>query len=60
MTGKIVSLSRARKTRARASARRDADENAAKHGLTKAERSAQKARADAARAALDAHERDPE
>lgn len=60
MTGKIVSLSHARKTRARDAARREADENAARHGLTKAERAAQKAAADAARARLDAHERDPE
>jgi hypothetical protein len=50
-------LSKARKTRARAEAKRTADANAVKHGRTLAERDAAKARAEQKRARLDGHER---
>jgi len=53
-----VNLNKARKTRGRAKKRAQADENAVKFGRTKAERQAEKARADKARASLDAHKRD--
>ena len=54
----IVNLRAKRKEAARKDARQKADENAAKHGLTKAERDLQKARAEQARAKLDGHERE--
>ena len=54
----IVNLSRKRKEAARRAARQKGDENAAKHGLTKAERDLQKARAEQARANLDGHEKE--
>lgn len=54
----IVNLRAKRKEQARTAARKQADENAAKHGLTKAERDLQKARADQARTKLDGHERE--
>ncbi len=54
----IVNLRAKRKEVARSAARKQADENAAKHGLTKAEKTLQKARADQARETLDAHKRD--
>ena len=46
----IVNLRAKRKEVARSAARKQADENAAKHGLTKSEKTLQKARADQARA----------
>lgn len=55
---KPVNLGAARKTRARMKKRAEADENAVKFGRTKAERALEKARADKARATLDAHRRD--
>lgn len=55
----IVNLRQKRKEAARKEARQKADENAAKHGLTRAERDLQKARAEQARAKLDGHEREP-
>ncbi|MEX3015207.1 DUF4169 family protein [Gymnodinialimonas hymeniacidonis] len=58
MTGKVVSLSRARKSRARDEDRRQADANAAKHGRTKAERLADETRDAKATRNLDAHKRD--
>ncbi len=58
MTGKLVSLSRARKTRAREDKRQKADANAAKFGLSKAERAAQAQAADKAARLLDAHRRE--
>ena len=58
MTGKVVNLSRARKSRARDDKRRQADENAAKHGRSKAERLVEAADAARAKAHLDGHERD--
>ena len=58
MTGKVLSLSCARKTRARAKARRQADANATKYGRSKAQRVADdKARAKADQA-LDGHKLD--
>ena len=56
----VVNLTRARKARDRAAKRAEADANAAKFGRTKAERNLEQAQADKARAALDAHKRDPE
>lgn len=56
-SGKIVSLSRARKARARADRKRQADENAARFGRSRAEREAEAARADKARRDLDGHAR---
>ncbi len=60
MSGKVVSLSRARKTRARDDKRRQADANAARHGRTKAERAADEAATARRDRHLDNHERDPE
>ncbi len=57
---KLVNLRQARKDRARSEKRAKGDENAAKFGRTKAERDLEAARADKARAHLDAHKRDPE
>ncbi len=48
-----ISLNRARKARARAEARRRADENAVKFGRTKAERLLEAARSEKARRKLD-------
>jgi len=58
VSGKIVNLSRVRKTRARDDKRRRGDENAAKFGRSKAERALQDARAEKDSAHLDAHKRD--
>ncbi len=55
-----VNLNRERKARERAKKRAQADENAVKFGRTKAEKALEQARADKARAALEAHKRDPE
>ena len=60
MTGKLVSLSKARKTKARAESRRQADANAAKFGRSKADRTAETARTDAEKRRLDDHRRDEE
>lgn len=54
----IVNLRQAKKTRARAKARAEGDAKAAKFGRTKAERDLDEARADKARAHLDAHRRE--
>ena len=48
------------KALARVKARAEADKNAVKFGRTKAEKDLEKARAEKARATLDAHKRDPE
>jgi hypothetical protein len=56
----IVNLGRVRKAKAKAAARATADQNAAKHGLTKAERHRQMAVQDKADRELSAHQRDPE
>ena len=58
MTAKIINLARARKDRNRAEARQIADENAAKHGRTKAERKRQEAEAARQSDTLDAHQRE--
>jgi hypothetical protein len=60
VTGKVLSLSRARKTRARDDRKRKADENAAKFGRTRAEREAEAARAAQEAARIEAHRRDEE
>ncbi len=56
----IVNLNRARKTRARAQKRVQADANAVKHGRTKAERIFEAARSEQARRLLDQHNMDEE
>jgi hypothetical protein len=56
---KVVNLGKARKSRARAAKRADADVNAVKFGRTKAEKAFEKARADKARDELDGHKREP-
>lgn len=58
--GETVNLRQARKARQRADRRAAADANAAKHGQTKADRDLAQARADKARADLDAHRREPD
>lgn len=60
MNGKVVSLSRARKTRARDNKRQQADANATKFGLSKAERTAEAQTAERAVRHLDAHRRTDE
>ena len=57
MTGPI-NLNRERKLRARREARRRADENAARHGRTKAERATQETEAERAATRLDDHRRE--
>ncbi|MDW4551424.1 DUF4169 family protein [Defluviimonas sp. D31] len=56
----IVNLRNARKAQKRAKARAEGDENAARFGRTKAQRELEQARADKARAELDAHRRERE
>ncbi len=56
---KIVNFNRARKHRARAEAKRQADENAVAFGRPKAEIERLRAQADRLRAALEAHRREP-
>ena len=56
MAGKLVNLNRARKDRARETARRQAEENAARFGRSKADRAAETAKAEKARRDLDGHE----
>lgn len=55
MTGKIVNLTRARKTRARAADRKTADANAARFGRSKAEREIEARQAEQAARHLDQH-----
>lgn len=54
----IVNLRAVRKTRERVKRRAEADENAARFGRTKALKALEKARAEKARDALDAHRRE--
>ncbi|MEO6300980.1 MAG: DUF4169 family protein [Paracoccaceae bacterium] len=54
----IVTLNVARKARDKAAAKARADENAAKHGRTKALKVLEKALAEKAQAGLDGHRRD--
>jgi hypothetical protein len=56
----IINLRQAKKQAVRKAARSDADANAAMHGRTKAERALEKARAEKAARALDAHRRETE
>jgi hypothetical protein len=60
VSGDIVNLRASRKLRERAKKRAEADGNAAKFGMTKAERKLQQARAEKARADLEAHRREDE
>ncbi|MBS1302851.1 DUF4169 family protein [Loktanella sp. SALINAS62] len=53
MTSKVISLNKARKTRDRADAKAQADENAVRFGRTKAQRLLEAAQADLARKRLD-------
>lgn len=59
VTAKIVNLNTARKQAAHAQKRADANETAVKFGRTKAQRLREAAEAARARAALDAHRREP-
>ena len=58
MTGKVVNLTRARKSRARDEKRQKADANAAKFGRSKAEREAAAKDAEKAARHLDGHKRE--
>ena len=58
VTGKVVNLRRARKARARAADRAEADRNALRCGLPKAERTRVKVEEDRRLARLDAHRRE--
>ncbi|CAM4112245.1 DUF4169 family protein [Palleronia rufa] len=54
-----INLNHVRKARAREQARKQADANAAAHGLSRAERDRAEAQVRKIRAALDAHKREP-
>lgn len=56
MTGKVVSLSAARKARDREAKKVRADANAARFGRTRAEKDVEKAQADKAQRHVDDHE----
>ncbi len=56
----LVNLNKAKKARDRAERRAKADENAVKFGRSRAEKETERARAEKARALLDAHKRDGE
>jgi len=58
MSGKVVNLRRARKQKARASARTEADASAARHGEAKAVRNLREARSDLEARRLEGHRRD--
>ncbi len=58
MTGKVVNLNRARKTRARVAAKAEADANALKFGRTRAERAAETAEAQRIARELDGKKRE--
>lgn len=55
---KVINLRRAKKARARAEKRAQADTNAVLHGRSKAEKTLAKAQAEKAERALDGHRRD--
>lgn len=55
-----VNLNRFRKQKARAEKKARADENAVKHGRTKAEKALDRARAEKSAASLEAHKRAPD
>ena len=52
---KIINLNKARKARAKTRKRAEADENAVRHGRTKAQKTLDKANADKANRHLDGH-----
>ncbi len=58
MTGKVVSLAKARKAKARADRKRQADANAAMYGRSKSERDEETKRLEVDVKRLDAHRRD--
>ncbi len=58
MTGKVINLRAARKAKTRAAAKSRADENAARHGRSKAERAQDAAEADKSARHLDGHKRE--
>lgn len=55
---KVTNLNHARKQKARADKRAEADANAAKFGRTKAQKALEQAQADKARRELDRHRKD--
>ena len=55
---KIINLNKFRKSRARDEKRREADANAARHGLSKGQKDLAKARAERAKRELDGHEKE--
>lgn len=57
---KIINLNKVRKAREKARKRDAADENAIRHGRSRAEKDAEKARSDKAAKTLDDHRRDTE
>ena len=58
MTGKVVNLRQARKRKDREGKAKEADANAALHGLSKATTDLAKARAEKQQRDLDGHQRD--
>ncbi len=58
MTAKLINLRQKRKQSEREKKRKAAEQNAALHGRTKAEKNRQKAQALSAARALDGHKRD--
>lgn len=58
MTGRIVNLKQARKRKARAAAAKTGDANAARFGVSKAEREARTAKEKKAARDLDGHRRE--
>ncbi len=56
----VINLRTAKKQAARKAARTKGDENAAKFGLTRAERELQKAQVEKTARALDGHRREPD
>ena len=58
MTGKVINLSKARKSRAKGQDRVRADANAVKFGRTKGEKAKERAEAEKARRDLDGHGRE--
>ena len=58
MTGQLVNLRQKRKQTERVTKRKAADQNAALHGRTKAEKNLQQAQSSQAARVLDGHKRD--
>ncbi len=59
MSAEIVNLRRARKSRARAEKEEQAAENRRRHGLSKAEKQAERAERDQADRHIEGHRREP-